>query len=939
VAEASTPLDQAAGLHRHAAAVVAAAASALDTYLPLPRTDIAEQHELAERLRSAAQSLAPSWLGQPLDALPASTPLGGQRRPEYVRIGTAQPLDDARFPMIVPLLGVGHIAFSADARDARVTGAIRSIVVRLLATAPSGTLIVRAVDGHGHVFAPFAALWETGLLPEPATDREGLRSVLAEAEHWVRPSRPDQERKAKPRRRDRSMLLVIAGLPSLADASDLARIVDLAKRGPAQGLHLVVAGWPPAPLTPETTQDRLPLATEISVRNPHVLVGNPPGAYLSPSGEPFNVPVYLDPDPPLELVDRLCQELGAQFAQQGSVHLLDLLPDPDHGWWAESSASGLSVTVGISGDAPISLHFADLTPHWLIGGRSGAGKTAFLIDVLYGLCTRYDPEELALYLLDFKEGVSFSEFIPTPRDASWLPHARAVGVESDRTYGLAVLRELDAEMTRRAEMFKANGVSRYVDLRNLGETLPRIVCVIDEFQVLLAGTDRIATESVALLESVARKGRSFGIHLILASQTVRGIEALYAKRDSIFGQFPVRVALPGGADVLEPTNESAATLQLGSAIVNTAGGLGGPRGSRRAHEKLVRFPDPHADQQILTALRQRLWQARDEHDEPPVVFSGYAAQHLDDDPLYQALKETPTETKAALLGRQVDVHMTTVAFPFDATVGRHLAVLGPSNDGADILVAAVRSLAAQHRPGSVRFVLAPLIPQTTDAVNTLRDELAEQGHDVILTEKADIPESVARVNAYLVVWGMETAGSEARTLIREEPGRGLHLLGWWRQVRRFSEDVGFSAGREDVAGLVFLNVPASEVALMLGESTQWEPRPGRALFHDRHTGVTAVMVPFTATTATEQRATGQRATVAEQRATATATAQRATEQRATVAELPTTVAEQRATATEQRATEQRATVAELPATAAEQRTTAVEQRAATAEQPARAVEK
>ncbi|NUT35709.1 MAG: cell division protein FtsK [Hamadaea sp.] len=853
VAEASAPLDQAAGLHRHASAVVSAAAAALDTYVPLPRTDIAEQHELAERLRAAAQGLAPSWLGQPLDALPASTPLGGQRRPEYVRVGTAQPLDDARFPMVVPLLGVGHITFSADARDARVTGAIRSIVLRLLATAPSGTLIVRAVDGHGHVFGPFAGVTETGLLSEPATDREGLRAVLAEAEHWVRPSRPEsdpkgaRERKAKPRRRDRSMLLVIAGLPSLADAGDLGRIIDLARIGPSQGLHMIVAGWPPAPLTPETTQDRLPSATEISVRNPHVLVGNPPGAQLSAGREPFNVPVYLDPDPPLELIDRVCQELGAQFAQQGAVHLLDLLPDPDHGWWAESSASGLSVTVGISGDTPISLHFADLTPHWLVGGRSGGGKTAFLIDVLYGLCTRYDPEELALYLLDFKEGVSFSEFIPTPRDESWLPHAHAVGVESDRAYGLAVLRELDAEMARRAELFKANGVSRYVDLRNLGESLPRIVCVIDEFQVLLGGTDKVAAEAVALLENVARKGRSFGIHLILASQTVRGIEALYAKRDSIFGQFPVRVALPGGADVLEPTNESAATLQLGTAIVNTAGGLGGPRGSRRAHEKLVRFPDPHADQQILTALRQRLWQARAEGDEPPIVFSGYAAQHLDDDPLFQALRESRdngNQVPSALLGRQVDVSMTTAVFPLDTTPGRHLAVLGPSAEGADVLDAAVRSLAVQHRPGAVRFVLAPLLPSVTEQVARLAEALKAQGHDVVVTEKAELPDTVARVNAYLVVWGAETAGSDLRGLLREDPSRGLHLLGWWRQVRRFSEDVGFSAGREDVAGLLFLNVPGPDVALMLGESVEWQPRPGRALLHDRHTATTTVIVPF-----------------------------------------------------------------------------------------------
>jgi hypothetical protein len=69
-------------------------------------------------------------------------------------------------------------------------------------------------------------------------------------------------------------------------------------------------------------------------------------------------------------------------------------------------------------------------------------------------------------------------------------------------------------------------------------------------------------------------------------------------------------------------------------------------------------------------------------------------------------------------------------------------------------------------------------------------------------------------------------------------------LAWWRQLRRFNEDVGFSAGREDVAGLVFLNVPGPDVAMMLGEAVDWQPRSGRALFHDRQAGTTTVMVPF-----------------------------------------------------------------------------------------------
>src|SRR6185295_10873035 len=91
-----------------------------------------------------------------------------------------------------------------------------------------------------------------------------------------------------------------------------------------------------------------------------------------------------------------------------------------------------------------------------------------------------------------------------------------------------------------------------------------------------------------------------------ASRTVLGVEALYAKRDSTFGQFPVRIALPGGGDVLQPTNDSAAGLPLGTAVVNTAGGLGGPRGATRGHERIIRFPDPHADKSLLSDLRYKL---------------------------------------------------------------------------------------------------------------------------------------------------------------------------------------------------------------------------------------------------------------------------------------------------------------------------------------------
>jgi ribosomal protein L29 len=262
-----------------------------------------------------------------------------------------------------------------------------------------------------------------------------------------------------------------------------------------------------------------------------------------------------------------------------------------------------------------------------VGGRTGSGKTVFLLDMLYGLTARYSPDELALYLLDFKEGVSFTEFIPTDRDPTWVPHARAVGVESDREYGLAVLTELVREMSRRAAAMKQAGVTNLAQLRlsRRDIALPRILTVIDEFHVLLQGNDETAKKAVTLLEEVARKGRSYGIHLILASQSISGIEALYTKSQSVFGQFGMRVALAGGGGILDGLNQAADSLPIGQVILNHAAGV--ESGNRRA-----RFPD--ADVHSIHMLRHRMWQMRTPGSSAPAMFIGYAEYTVGD---YMAL--------------------------------------------------------------------------------------------------------------------------------------------------------------------------------------------------------------------------------------------------------------------------------------------------------------
>ncbi|MBE1492274.1 hypothetical protein H4W31_007912 [Plantactinospora soyae] len=767
--------------------------------------------------------------------------------PLPVRLGVATTMD-GEFPAVVPLHGGTHLAIDTDARDRRVAALLRTLVVRLLAAAPAGSVRVSVLDAAalGATFLPLRALVDAGALPPPATTEAEIAARLDEAERHARAAQ--QATTGTPE----LLLLVAASLP---DGRDLARLAALTHAGPTAGVCVIAAGYPPrsAGLTPP------PLGGTTGVRLDHqgyAWIGDPPGHPFSSDGSGLAAPVRLDGDPPAGGVAALADRLGEVHRRESTLDFTDLLPARP---WAESSGNGLRAVIGRSGREPVICAFDDQTPHWLVGGRTGAGKTVFLLDVLYGLAARYSPDELSLYLLDFKEGVSFTEFVPTGRDPSWIPHARAVGIESDREYGVAVLRELRRELNRRASALKRHGVTKLSDLPR-DKPVPRIVAVIDEFHVLFAGNDAVAREAVTLLEELARKGRSYGIHLVLASQSMTGIEALYGKTDSIFGQFPLRVALPGGGGVLDTLNDAAGALPIGSAIINPAAGLA-------AANSVVRFPDAHASAAEVAQLRHELWQARKPGSRPPAVFKGYESAHVEDDPTYRGL--VPGGRRPlALVGRTVDVDLTSALFPLDATPGRHLAVVGTSPVGASVLHAATISLARQHPPGSARFLIAPLVAVADEIADATMAELAEAGHPVSRLDAAGLRDELRKLSGqpadgpgrtFLVGYGMDGASGilsardenyksgldDLQAVLRQGPAYGVHLLGWWRGLRRLSDDIGGSSNRDDIACLVALNVPGGELGMYLGVTDlAYTPRANRALLVDRHDQRTRLIVPF-----------------------------------------------------------------------------------------------
>src|SRR5262249_61534000 len=90
----------------------------------------------------------------------------------------------------------------------------------------------------------------------------------------------------------------------------------------------------------------------------------------------------------------------------------------------------------------------------------------------------------------------------------------------------------------------------------------------------------------------------------------------------------------------------------------------------------------------------------------------------------------------------------------------------------------------------------------------------------------------------------KTGLDDLRAVLQDGPARGVHLIGWWRGLRRFTDDLGPS-GKEDVAGLVALNLTGRDFGGLIGQLTlDWQARTNRALFVDRHDDSSTVIVPF-----------------------------------------------------------------------------------------------
>lgn len=233
-----------------------------------------------------------------------------------------------------------------------------------------------------------------------------------------------------------------------------------------------------------------------------------------------------------------------EMEQVGKVEQLNILDR----WQTNDTTSSLKAEVGIGEDGEVmylDLHEKYHGPHGLIAGTTGSGKSEFIITYVLSMCINYSPEDVAFILIDYKGGGLALAFENKATGIS-LPHLAGTITNLDKAEMDRTLVSIDSEVKRRQKLFNAARdkleestidiykYQRFYKEGKLDLPIPHLFIICDEFAELKSQQP----EFMDNLISVARIGRSLGVHLILATQKPSGVV-----NDQIWSNTKFRVCL------------------------------------------------------------------------------------------------------------------------------------------------------------------------------------------------------------------------------------------------------------------------------------------------------------------------------------------------------------------------------------------------------------
>ena len=213
----------------------------------------------------------------------------------------------------------------------------------------------------------------------------------------------------------------------------------------------------------------------------------------------------------------------------GKVGQLNIL----NRWNTNDPITSLKTEIGIDEQGQVfylDLHEKAFGPHGLIAGMTGSGKSEFIITYILSMCVNYSPNDVSFILIDYKGGGLAGAFENQVTGVR-LPHLAGVITNLDKSEMDRTLVSINSEAKRRqAEFNKARDIlgestidiykyQKFYKEGRLQEPISHLFIICDEFAELKAQQPDFMDNLI----SIARIGRSLGIHLILATQKPSGV--------------------------------------------------------------------------------------------------------------------------------------------------------------------------------------------------------------------------------------------------------------------------------------------------------------------------------------------------------------------------------------------------------------------------------